>query len=119
MARSLVSATSSSRFVEPIFWADPATGTGYYAQVEIPPYRMSAPSEIGVMPIQGDAGGELLVRDVAEVAEGTMPGEFDRYDIRRLVTITANIEGEDLGRVIRRVKQAALTLAGEPRAAWK
>ena len=74
---------------------------------------MNSPSEIGVVPIQGNAGGELLVRDVAEVREGTMPGEFDRYNMRRLVTITANIEGEDLGRVIRRVKQA-LTLAGEP-----
>ena len=106
VARSLVSATSSSRFVEPIFWADPSTGIGYYTQVEIPPYRMNSPSEIGVVPIQGKAGGELLVRDVAEVREGTMPGEYDRYNMRRLVTITANIEGEDLGRVIRHVNQA-------------
>ena len=37
VARSLVSATSSSRFVEPIFWADPSTGIGYYTQVESPP----------------------------------------------------------------------------------
>ena len=109
VARSLVSATSSSRFVEPIFWADPSTGIGYYTQVEVPPYRMNSPSEIGMVPIQGKAGGELLVRDVAEVREGTMPGEYDRYNMRRLVTITANIEGEDLGRVIRRVKQALRT----------
>ncbi len=54
VARSLVSATSSSRFVEPIFWADPSTGIGYYTQVEIPPYRMNSPSEIGVVPIQGN-----------------------------------------------------------------
>ena len=66
-----------------------------------------------MVPIQGKAGGELLVRDVAEVREGTMPGEYDRYNMRRLVTITANIEGEDLGRVIRRLKQA-LRMAGEP-----
>ena len=56
---------------------------------------------------------ELLVRDVAEVCEGTMPGEYDRYNMRRLVTITANIEGEDLGRVIRHVNRA-LQRAGEP-----
>ena len=30
-----------------------------------------------------------------------MPGEYDRYNMRRLVSLTANIEGEDLGRVAR------------------
>jgi multidrug efflux pump subunit AcrB len=125
VARSLVSATSSSRFVEPIFWADPKTGIGYYTQVEIPPYRMNSPAEVGLVPLQvhslpspnlgeGKSGGEgLLVRDVAQVREGTMPGEYDRYNMRRLVSITANIEGEDLGRVLRRV-QEALRKAGEP-----
>lgn len=34
VARSFVSATSSSRFVEPIFWADPSTGIGYYTQIQ-------------------------------------------------------------------------------------
>ena len=28
-----------------------------------------------------------------------MPGEYDRYNMQRLVSLTANIEGEDLGRV--------------------
>jgi multidrug efflux pump subunit AcrB len=125
VARSLVAATSSSRFVEPLFWADPKTGIGYYTQVEIPPYRMNSPAEVGLVPLQsrsslspnlggGKGGGEgLLVRDVARVREGTMPGEYDRYNMRRLVSITANIAGEDLGRVVRQVREA-LRKAGEP-----
>jgi multidrug efflux pump subunit AcrB len=113
VARSLVAATSSSRFVEPIFWSDPDTGIGYYTQVEVPPYRMNSPTEIGTVPLQAPDGEELLVRDVAQVREGTLPGEYDRYNMRRLVTITANIAGEDLGRVIRRLRQA-LRAAGEP-----
>jgi len=128
VARSLVAATSSSRFVEPLFWADPKTGIGYYTQVEIPPYRMNSPTEVGLVPLQvrsasspsanlGEGKGErsegLLVRDVAQVREGTVPGEYDRYNMRRLVSITANIAGEDLGRVIRRVREA-LGKAGEP-----
>src|SRR6185437_1576816 len=67
VARSLVAATSSSRFVEPIFWADPTTGIGYYTPVEIPPYQMNSPEEIALVPLQGDNGEGLLVRDVAEV----------------------------------------------------
>jgi len=113
VARSLVSATSSSRFVEPIFWADPSTGIGYYTQVEIPPYRMNSPAEVGMVPLEGKDGERLLVRDLAEIHDGTMPGEYDRYNMRRMVSITANIEGEDLGRVIRHLNQALKT-AGEP-----
>jgi multidrug efflux pump subunit AcrB len=113
VARALVAATSSSRFVEPMFWADPTTGIGYYTQVEIPPYRMNSSAEIGMVPLQGKNGEGLLVRDVAGVREGTMPGEYDRYNMRRLVTITANIQGEDLGRVIGRLERA-LQAAGEP-----
>ncbi len=44
-ARSLLAATSSSRFVVPNFWRDPASGIGYQVQVEIPQALMrSAPT---------------------------------------------------------------------------
>ena len=36
VARSVVAATSSSRFVVPNYWPDPKTGIGYQVQVEIP-----------------------------------------------------------------------------------
>ena len=36
VARSVVAATSSSRFMVPNYWPDPKTGIGYQVQVEIP-----------------------------------------------------------------------------------
>ena len=51
------------------------------------------------MPVKTNGQTPILLRDVADVKEGTMPGEYDRYNMRRLVSMTANIEGEDLGRV--------------------
>ena len=42
-----------------------------------------------------------------------MPGEVDRYNMRRYLSLTANIEGEDLGRVIDRL-DAAIARAGQP-----
>jgi multidrug efflux pump subunit AcrB len=118
VARSLVSATSSSRFVLPNFWADPKTGIGYQVQVEIPPYQMNSTEEIGLVPIQGKNShaatrGQLLVRDVARVHPDKVVGEYDRYNMQRLVSMTANIEGEDLGRVAGHIAQA-LKAAGEP-----
>jgi multidrug efflux pump subunit AcrB len=54
-----------------------------------------------------------LLRDVADVKEGTMPGQVDRYNMRRLVSMTANIEGEDLGRVAEQIARA-VEAAGTP-----
>jgi multidrug efflux pump subunit AcrB len=113
VARSLVSATSSSRFVVPIFWADPNTGIGYQVQVEVPPYQMNSAEEIGMVPVKGKGNQKLLLRDVAQVQERKVVGEYDRYNMRRLVSMTANIEGEDLGRVAAHLSRA-LQAAGEP-----
>jgi multidrug efflux pump subunit AcrB len=117
VANSLVSATSSSRFVVPNFWADPKTGIGYQVQVEVPPYQMNSAEEIGMIPIQGKnhrqaVQKQRLVRDVAGIKEEKIPGEYDRYNMRRLLSLTANIEGENLGRVATQVADA-LAAAGE------
>ncbi len=113
LARSLVAATSSSRFVVPNFWRDPASGIGYQVQVEIPQVLMKSAADVELIPIKSSGETPLLVRDVADVKEGTMPGEIDRYNMRRLVSMTANIEGEDLGRIAKRIA-AAIKEAGKP-----
>lgn len=113
VARSLVAATSSSRFVVPNFWRDPKNGVGYQVQVEIPQQRMDSVEEVSMVPVKQTSTGQLLLRDVARVTESTMPGEYDRYNMRRVVSLTANIEGEDLGRVSARI-QKAIEAAGKP-----
>ncbi len=113
VAKSLVAATSSSRFVVPNFWRDPKNGVGYQVQVEIPQTRMDSIGEVSMVPVKQTKKGELLLRDVAKVVESTMPGEYDRYNMRRVVSMTANIEGEDLGRVSERIRKA-IEAAGKP-----
>jgi multidrug efflux pump subunit AcrB len=113
VVRSVVAATSSSRFVVPNFWRDPATGIGYQVQVEVPIAQMKSPREVELIPIKSTSRAGLLVRDVARVRAATMPGEFDRYNMKRLVSLTANIQGEDLGRVAGHIGRA-LQAAGEP-----
>ncbi len=114
VARSVVAATSSSRFVVPNYWPDPKTGIGYQVQVEIPYQVMDSIDEVGTVPIQKPgASRTLLLRDVARISPGTMPGEYDRYNMKRTVSLTANIAGEDLGRVAGWVREA-LERAGAP-----
>jgi multidrug efflux pump subunit AcrB len=113
VARSLVAATSSSRFVTPNYWGDLQGGNGYLVQVQVPPPEMNSTQEVGLVPVKKTEHGQVLLRDVARVREGKMPGEYDRLNLRRLVSLTANIEGADLGRVSREVQQA-LDRAGTP-----
>src|SRR5262249_33286660 len=115
-AGSVIAATSSSRFVVPNYWADPKTGIGFQVQVEIPTARMNSARQVEMVPLRslgGDGGQGLLVRDVATVREGTMPGESDRYNRRRLVSLTANVAGEDLGRVERQIDRAVRAAEAE------
>jgi multidrug efflux pump subunit AcrB len=58
------------------------------------------------------ADGAVLLRDVADLSTGKMPGEFDRYNMKRELSLTASIDGMDLGAasghveaVVRRVQR--------------
>ena len=116
VGRSLVAATSSSRFVQPNYWRDPSSGVAYQVQVEIPQSSMNSIEDVESIPAMPGGASRPLVGDVADVSFGTMPGEYDRYNQQRMVTITANIEGKDLGSVASEVA-AAVQHAGEaPRA---
>jgi multidrug efflux pump subunit AcrB len=110
--RSLVEATSSSRFTVPNFWADPNTGVGYQLQVQIPQGKVSL-EDIKNVPVTGNEGKSVLLRNIASVTHGQTFGEYERYDMRRTISVIANISGTDLGAVSKKVQQA-IQKAGEP-----
>jgi multidrug efflux pump subunit AcrB len=113
IGRALAPATLSSRFTTPLYWRDPKTGVGYQVQLEVPQSRMNSIRQVRLVPIMTVAGSQILVEDVAQVRPGTMPAEIDRFNMKRMVSLTANIEGEDLGNVAKHI-DAALRAAGEP-----
>jgi multidrug efflux pump subunit AcrB len=117
VARPLVTATSSSRFVAPNFWRDPKSGNAFQIQVQVPPYRMTSVQDVENLPVMPDAahdrGGHPLVSDVARVSYGSTFGEVDRYNMQRIVGFTANIHGVPLGSVAGRLR-AAIDRAGKP-----
>ncbi|MFQ3650865.1 MAG: efflux RND transporter permease subunit [Gemmataceae bacterium] len=110
VTRTLLAATSSSRFVVPMFWRDARTGVGYQVQVELPVDQMDSPDKVGNIPINNHLHSHLLVRDVANITSGTMPGRYDRANLRRYVSLTANVEGEDMGRVAARIDEVLASL---------
>lgn len=98
--------TSSTRFTVPNYWRDPGSGISYQVQVEIPQALMRSIGDIETTPVMTLNGTPLLTRDVADVKEGTMAGQIDRYNMKRLVSMTANIEGDDLGAVAAQIAKA-------------
>jgi len=120
VAKSLVAATSSSRFTDPNFWRDPKSGNAFQIQVEIPQHKMASIEDVENLPVMNrDAASNdasrPLVADVAKVDYGTAPGEVDRYNMQRVVSFTANIHGKPLGQVVGEVRNAIARLGEPPR----
>jgi multidrug efflux pump subunit AcrB len=113
VGQSLVAATSSSRFVEPNYWRDPNTGVAYQVQIQIPQPRMTSIEDVEGIPVMPGQTLHPLLGDVAEVGYGTAAGEYDRYNGLRMITIGANVSGQDLGRAAAAI-DAALKRAGDP-----
>jgi multidrug efflux pump subunit AcrB len=116
VVRSVVAATSSSRFVVPNYWPDPKSGIGYQVQVEIPQPTMTTIDDLARLPVRKLGDQPLLLRDVAEIKPGTMPGQYDRYNMKREISLTANIGGTNLGAASRQVTAALARVAKEAEA---
>src|SRR5438093_1043572 len=114
VSRSLVAATSSSRFVVPNYWADPNSGVAYQIQVQIPQNYMDSIEEAQNIPVTYRNGEAILLRNIAKVTEGTTPGQYERYNMQRMITVTANIAEADLGSVSKAVMSAIKELGSPP-----
>ncbi|PYK61642.1 MAG: acriflavin resistance protein [Verrucomicrobia bacterium] len=114
VSRSLVAATSSSRFVVPNFWADPNSGVAYQIQVQIPQNYMDSVEEAENIPVTYRNGQAVLLRNIASVTEGTTVGQYERYNMQRMITVTANLGGADLGSVAQQVMKAIKELGNPP-----
>jgi len=133
VTRSLLASTASSRYVQPNYWYDRVNCQAYIVQVQVPARRMSSATEIEMIPVKGHKtynngqmngmqGGfgaamsnEVLLRDVAKVRERVIPGVIDRYNMKRSISFVANIEGSDLGRVEKAVREAVAAVGEPPR----
>ena len=113
-SRSLVAGTASSRFTTPVYWADPNSGVAYQVQVQVPAARLSSLEELKNLPVTFHKDQSILLRNIASITHGVTVGQYQRYNMQRLVTVTANIEQQDLGRVGHQVGEALRQLGAPP-----
>ncbi|CAG5074519.1 Cobalt-zinc-cadmium resistance protein CzcA [Dyadobacter sp. CECT 9623] len=114
ISKSTVAATSSSRFTQPNYWLDKTSGTAYQVQVEYPQYTMNSRDKLEMVPVSGSIDAPVYLRDVATIQKTTSPGEYDRINQQRFITITANIFNQDLGTSIKEVNSAIASLGELP-----
>jgi multidrug efflux pump subunit AcrB len=74
---------------------------------------MTSLEDLRVVPVTGGGTAKPLLGDVARIDNATIVGEYDRVNGQRMVTLTANVSGEDLGRALEHVN-AAIGRAGTP-----
>lgn len=110
VGRALAPVTWSSRFTTPVYWADPRSGIAYQVQVEVPQALIQSLEDVSQVPIKKAAAAPTLVGDVADVTFGRAVGEYHRYNMQRMVTVTANVVDQDLGRAAAEIRTALASL---------
>lgn len=103
--RSLVAATASSRFTVPNFWADTKTGVSYSLQVQVPQTLMKGLEDLRNLPVTAQNRPPVPLRNIAKISEGSVIGQYDRYNMARTVSITANLHDQPLGVIAKQVEK--------------
>ncbi len=115
VARSVVPATSSSRFTDPNYWRDPNSGNAFQIQVELPQNLMQSVDQVGSVPVMNNGRAEPQLADIASLKLGTMPGLIERYNGQHVVSLTANIHGVTLGAAAQQLNQALAAVGAPPK----
>ena len=113
VTRALVAATTSSRFTQSNYWADGKTGVSYQLQIQIPQTQTKSLEDLRNVPV-GAAGKTELLRNVATLTPGTAVGQYERYNMARVVSVTANLYRTDLGSAARAIEKALAELGPPP-----
>ena len=114
ISKSLVTATSSSRFTAKNLWLDKDKGFAYQVQVQVPEYEMASIRDVENIPL---VKGEMrpTLGDVASITPMKIPAEYDRIGPRRVVTVSANVFQKDLGSAATVVREAIKKVGAQPK----
>jgi multidrug efflux pump subunit AcrB len=117
IAQSYVAATGSTRFTSPNYWRDPKSGNAFQIQVQYPPYRMQSLEQLASLPVMLPGHTQPYLGDISSITTPKVPGEVDRYNGQRVITLTANLHGMPLGKALAPIQQAIHRAGDAPRGA--
>jgi multidrug efflux pump subunit AcrB len=114
ISRSLIAATSSSRYTEKNTWIDEKAGLSYNVQVQVPLDKMMTKNDIAEIPLLKNSLRPVL-GDVATITLSETHGENDNLGAMPYISVTANIDHTDLGTATKDVQHVITGLGELPR----
>ncbi len=112
--KSVADATASSRYTQPMYWLDKASGNSYQVQVEYPQLIMNNAEQLDQVPVGKVGSSPIHLRDIADLKKGSSIGEYDRINQQRFITVTANLYKQDLGSAVSDVNKQIKQLGELP-----
>jgi len=104
VVNNVITALTSNGMIAPSFWVDPRSGNDYMLTVQYPENRIRNLLDLRAIPLHGEHEKDPTLLDaVTRVTPITSPTEIDHYQIRRVVDIYVNPDGEDLGSLAGRI----------------
>jgi multidrug efflux pump subunit AcrB len=129
-ANSMLVSLSSSVLVAPSYFVNPTNQVNYPVAVEVPLPRMTSAQDVLATPVT--PGVQLnqqtspynpnpfprapvqTLDNVARMYTLSQPSEIDHYTVARVLDVTANVEGRDLGSVVGGIQKQVDALGALP-----
>jgi hydrophobe/amphiphile efflux-1 (HAE1) family protein len=99
VAQAALFSLNSNVSVSPSVFTDPRTGNQYNAVVQLDEKFRSSAEDLGQLFVTGDGGRPVLLGNLAKIQQSTGPVMIERKYQQRLIKISANPAGRDLGAV--------------------
>ncbi|MBS1902518.1 MAG: efflux RND transporter permease subunit [Bacteroidetes bacterium] len=114
VANSMLVSLSSSALISPSFFLNPKNNVNYNVSVKVPLERVTTMEDLLSSPITPPTAANLLqtvaasptdvptqptqrLGNLVNVISEWVPNELDHYTVQRVLDVTANVEGRDLG----------------------
>jgi hydrophobe/amphiphile efflux-1 (HAE1) family protein len=110
IAQAALFSLNSNVSVNPSIFTDPRTGNQYNIVVQLDePFRVR-PEDLGKIFVTGPGGRPVNLSTIAEIKRGVAPVEIERKYQQRLIRVSANPVGRDLGAISGDIEQRLASL---------
>ncbi|WET51467.1 efflux RND transporter permease subunit [Chryseobacterium indologenes] len=114
IAKSLITATASTRYTNKNFWVGGMMGIAYDVQVQTPQNILNSKEELANIPLSKNSDRPVL-GDVATISSSKELGESYNLGTMGYTTVTANLHKTDLEQASKDVKKAIESLGELPK----
>ncbi len=134
IANSVLLALSSNSFLSPAFFVNPSNNVNYNVAVKVPLLRLASVQDLMLSPITRTASGLGYIPQDKDLGSELMPGtrlaqtlgslatmdssvtleSISHANVQRVLDITANVEGRDLGGVLQDINKEIAALGTLP-----